>query len=67
MPSFTWNSGKRSGIDQGYSCGLNPGKRDWPTYAGLGQREVLGVVEPELVEPLGLGPAHLARGGGLAG
>jgi hypothetical protein len=34
---------------------------------GLGQREVLGVVEPELVEPLGLGPAHLARGGGLAG
>ena len=30
-PSFTWKSGKRFGWSQGYSCGLNPGKRDWPT------------------------------------
>src|SRR5919108_4106756 len=30
---------------------------------GLDQREVSGVAEPELVEPLGLGPAHIARGG----
>src|SRR3954453_12666317 len=31
--------------------------------AGLDQREVLGVAEPELVEPIGLGPADVARGG----
>src|SRR3954453_4469364 len=31
--------------------------------AGLDQLEILGVAEPELVEPLGLGPADVARGG----
>src|SRR5919201_2442082 len=31
--------------------------------ARLDQREVLGVTEPKLVEPLGLGPADIARGG----
>jgi hypothetical protein len=31
--------------------------------AGLDQREVPGVAEPELVKPLGLGPADIARGG----
>ena len=35
--------------------------------AGLDQCEVLGVAEPELVEPLGLGTADIARRGGLAG
>jgi hypothetical protein len=33
IPSLTWKSGKRSGMYHGYSCGLKPGKRDWPTYA----------------------------------
>src|SRR5688572_8310145 len=32
--------------------------------AGLEQREVRGVAEPELVKPIGLGPADIARGGG---
>ena len=32
-------------------------------HAGLDQREVLGVAEPEFVEPLGLGPADITRGG----
>ena len=31
--------------------------------ARLDQREVLGVAEPKLVEPLGLGPAYIARRG----
>jgi hypothetical protein len=31
--------------------------------AGLDQREVLGVAEPELVEPLGLASADITRGG----
>src|SRR5215216_2920947 len=31
--------------------------------AGLDQGELFGVAEPELVEPLGLGPADIARGG----
>jgi len=35
--------------------------------AGFDQREPLGIAEPELVEPLGLGPADIARRGGLAG
>src|SRR5688572_194979 len=30
--------------------------------AGLEQRELLGRAEPELVEPLGFGPADVARG-----
>ena len=29
--------------------------------AGLDQRELLGITEPELVEPLSLGPADIAR------
>jgi hypothetical protein len=32
-------------------------------HAGLDEREVPGVAEPELVKPLGLGPADIARGG----
>ena len=32
IPSLTWKSGKRSGMFHGYSYGLKPGKRDWPTY-----------------------------------
>jgi hypothetical protein len=35
--------------------------------AGLDQREILGVAEPELVKPFGLGPADIARVGRLAG
>src|SRR5918999_1711527 len=31
--------------------------------AGLDQREIPGVAESELIEPLGLGPADIARGG----
>ena len=31
--------------------------------ARLDQRELLGIAEPELVEPVGLGPADIARGG----
>src|SRR5205085_2151578 len=35
--------------------------------AGLDQPELLGIAKPELVEPLGLGPADIARGGPTRG